>query len=274
MDGRTYIDQLGNKVHLPAIPRRIVSLVPSQTELLYHLGLDTEVVGITKFCVHPDQWFRHKTRIGGTKSVHIDEVRALQPDLIIANKEENQQEQVIALMAEFPVWTSDIHSLEDALEMIVKVGEITGRPAPARQLSHDIRQQFDQLAGNGAKGEPVKQAAYFIWREPWMVAGGDTFINTMLGACGLQNIFAGLHRYPEITLADLALAFRCVPPEQQLVLLSSEPYPFKEKHIEEIRAVLPYAGILLADGEMFSWYGSRLLEAPQYFRQLLLQAQP
>lgn len=268
MEVRTYIDQLHHTVHIPHPPRRIVSLVPSQTELLYHLGLDAEVVGITKFCIHPEHWFRHKTRIGGTKQLHLDQIRALAPDLIIANKEENEREQVSALMADFPVWTSDIHSLPDALRMIEQVGEITGRPEQALQLSSQVAQQFSLLQESLSSGAPPRQAAYFIWRDPWMVAGGDTFINTMLEAAGLKNIFAEMRRYPEISLAELPGAFNTVPPANQFVLLSSEPYPFKERHIAEIRAVLPDARILLVDGEMFSWYGSRLLEAPGYFRQL------
>lgn len=269
MEVRTYIDQLQHTVHIPYPPKRIISLVPSQTELLYHLGLDAEVVGITKFCVHPEHWFRHKTRIGGTKQLHIEQIRALQPDLIIANKEENEREQVATLMAEFPVWTSDIHSLHDALSMIEQVGEITGPAARALDISRRIREQFDALPASLPPGNPLLQAAYFIWRAPWMIAGGDTFIDTMLQACGLQNIFSGMRRYPEISLSSLREAFKQVPPDKQLVLLSSEPYPFKEKHIAEIRAVLPDARVLLVDGEMFSWYGSRLLEAPGYFRRLL-----
>lgn len=268
MEVRTYIDQLHHTVHIPHPPRRIVSMVPSQTELLYHLGLDAEVLGITKFCIHPEHWFRHKTRIGGTKQLHLDQIRALAPDLIIANKEENEREQVTALMAEFPVWTSDIHSLPDALSMIEQVGEITGRPEQALALSTRISQQFSLLQESFSPDTPPRQAAYFIWRDPWMLAGGDTFINTMLEAAGYKNIFAGMRRYPEIALAELSKAFRDIPPAHQFVLLSSEPYPFKERHIAEIRAVLPDAQILLVDGEMFSWYGSRLLEAPAYFRQL------
>jgi ABC-type Fe3+-hydroxamate transport system substrate-binding protein len=268
MEVRTYTDQLQNTVHIPYPPRRIVSLVPSQTELLYHLGLDAEVVGITKFCIHPEHWFRHKTRIGGTKNLHIEQIRALQPDLIIANKEENEREQVSALMAAFPVWTSDIHSLPDALTMIRELGEITGRAEQALQLSAQISREFTLLQESLPLLVPPRQAAYFIWRDPWMVAGGDTFINTMLEAAGLQNIFADMRRYPEISLSELPAAFKGVAPGNQLILLSSEPYPFKERHIAGIRAVLPEAQILLVDGEMFSWYGSRLLEAPKYFRQL------
>nr|WP_244620507.1 helical backbone metal receptor [Chitinophaga japonensis] len=252
-----------------ARPQRIISLVPSQTELLHHLGLEAEVVGITKFCVHPDHWFRSKTRIGGTKSLHLDKIRSLQPQLILANKEENQREQVEVLMQEFPVWTSDIHTLEDALDMIRQVGGLTGRAAAAAQLSREIQARFATLRDSLPDEGSSWHAAYFIWRKPWMVAGGDTFIHSMLAACGLQNSFAGTPRYPEISLSQLPECFDGVPAGRQLVLLSSEPYPFKEQHIAEITAALPHARVLLVDGEMFSWYGSRLLEAPAYFRQLL-----
>jgi len=238
--------------------------VPSQTELLYYLGLEEEVIGITKFCVHPEHWFRHKQRVGGTKKLHLDMIRQLQPDLIIANKEENQQEDIEALMEEFPVWISDIHTLDQALDMIQQVGMITGRAIQGQQLCTRIQQEFAALQFSPS---PI-HAAYFIWRNPWMTVGGDTFIHAMLAACGLQHIFASAKRYPAITLEELQAAFKDVPPEQQLVLLSSEPYPFKEAHIAEIRAVLPGAQILLVDGEMFSWYGSRLLEAPRYFKTL------
>lgn len=254
-----YTDQLQRSVVLEKAPRRIISLVPSQTELLYSLGLDAEVVGITKFCVHPLAWFRSKTRVGGTKNVHADVIRALQPDLIIANKEENTQQDITALMAHYPVWVSNIQSLEDACGMIAGVGAITQRSAEAAALISEIESNFTRLKPLPA---PVP-TAYFIWRDPWMVAGGDTFIHQMMEACGLQNVFGGQMRYPSVTAASLASS-GC-----RLVLLSSEPYPFKEKHIAELQAIVPEAAIRLVDGEMFSWYGSRLLEAPAYFNSLL-----
>ncbi|MBO9154189.1 helical backbone metal receptor [Chitinophaga sp. GCM10012297] len=252
-----YTDQTGRRVNIPSPPQRIVSLVPSQTELLYDLGAD--VAGITKFCIHPEEWFRTKTRVGGTKQVKFDVIASLQPDLIIANKEENEKEQVESLAKDYPVWVSDIHTLDDALDMIVSLGDILARHHAAQQLAQNIRGRFDLL-------QPLKTAvptAYFIWRDPWMVAGGDTFIHQMLRACGLRNVFEDIPRYPSVSLPQLA-ASAC-----KLVLLSSEPYPFKEKHIGEIREYLPDADILLVDGEMFSWYGSRLLHAPGYFNDLL-----
>lgn len=252
-----YTDQLGRAVEIPSPPQRIISVVPSQTELLYDIGAN--VIGITKFCIHPNEWFRTITRIGGTKQLHLDQIAALQPDLIIANKEENVKEQIEALAEQFPVWTSDIHNLHDACEMITSIGHIVSKHHAANKIAATIRERFELLQ----QIKPAVPTAYFIWRDPWMIAGGDTFIHEMLHTMGLRNVFEDLPRYPSITLPQLA-ASGC-----RLVLLSSEPYPFKEKHIAEIRAYLPDADIRLVDGEMFSWYGSRLLYAPAYFSELL-----
>jgi ABC-type Fe3+-hydroxamate transport system substrate-binding protein len=243
---------------LPPFPQRIISLVPSQTELLYDLVLEERVVGITKFCVHPEVWFRTKARIGGTKNLNIEKVLSLQPDLVIANKEENVKEQVEALAAKLPVWVSDVNNLEDAYEMIASIGSLTNTDPRATELITKIKAGFNELAANAKPVAPMR-CAYLIWKDPYMTAGGDTFINDMLFRCGLQNVFAHLTRYPSVTLPALQGA-NC-----QVVLLSSEPYPFKEKHIAEIEAALPGVKVLLVDGEMFSWYGSRLLLAPAYF---------
>lgn len=256
-----YKDQLGREVVIPYPPRRIISLVPSQTELLYDLGLDEEVIGITKFCIHPDSWFRQKTRIGGTKQLHLDQILALQPDLVIANKEENTADQVQYLMQQVPVWVSDIHHLDDALDMIRSIGNMTGKDERASQITDNISLGFRQLEEEMQSLKPLR-TAYFIWREPWMVAGGDTFIHTMLGYCRLENIFAGTPRYPAIGMESVSVE------ECQLVLLSSEPYPFKDKHMAEIQALLPGIRVELVDGEMFSWYGSRLEKAAAYFSEL------
>jgi len=256
----SYTDQLGRNITLDHFPQRIISLVPSQTELLYYLSLRDETIGITKFCIHPDTWFRTKTRVGGTRDIKPDIVRKLQPDLIIANKEENQKDQVEALAQHYPVWVSDINNLSDALDMIRSVGKLTGRETAAISLADEIHRRFASLSLPSIS--PAPRTAYFIWRNPWMVAGGDVFIHDMLQKAGFDNIFGAQKRYPSIELETLARL------DCKMVLLSSEPYPFSEKHIDEIRAVLPEADIRLVDGEMFSWYGSRLLEAPAYFQEL------
>lgn len=250
---------MGHTVTVPVQPKRIVSLVPSQTELLYDLGLEEEVVGITKFCVHPEKWFRNKKRIGGTKNVHIDQLLALQPDLIIANREENVKEQIEALSAHCPVWVSDIQNIDDALRMIHEVGVLTNKTEQADTICADVRKGFAQLQ----QATKPKRIAYFIWYAPWMSIGSDTFIHDVIERMGWTNVLSDMKRYPELTIEEL------VKRKPELVLLSSEPYPFKEKHVQEIRSVLPDTKVKLVDGEMFSWYGSRMLKAIAYLQDLI-----
>jgi ABC-type Fe3+-hydroxamate transport system substrate-binding protein len=259
---KEFADMMNNEVEIVFPPKRIVSLVPSQTELLYDLGLDEEVVGITKFCVHPASWFRTKKRVGGTKTVHIDIVKELQPDLIIANKEENTKEQIEELAALYPVWVSDIGTIDDGLRMISEIGGLTGRSEKAESLIKSINNGFQALRQGDIS---AKRVAYFIWRKPWMCAGGDTFISDMIKKMGWTNVMADQLRYPEIEL-DLLKS-----KQVDLVLLSSEPYPFKDTHIAEIKTALPHAKVILVDGEMFSWYGSRMNKAAAYLQQLIAQ---
>ncbi|MEO5782451.1 MAG: helical backbone metal receptor [Ginsengibacter sp.] len=240
-------------------PQKIISLVPSLTELLSYFDLEKEVIGITKFCVHPKTWFTTKTRIGGTKNINVELIKKLQPDLVIANKEENVKEQIEELANELNVWVTDVNTLDNALLMINDIGELTYKSHEASALIALIKNEFF----NYKKPSLKISSAYLIWKEPYMTVGGDTFINDMMKCCGLQNIYEDKKRYPEITLQELQSA-NC-----QLVLLSSEPYPFKQKDIDELQKVLPGKKIILADGEIFSWYGSRLLEAPQYFKELI-----
>ncbi len=253
---------MGRVVEIPFPPKRIISLVPSQTELLFHLGLNNEVLGITKFCVHPREWFQSKNKIGGTKHLHLDKIRALQPDLIIANKEENEQQQIETLMHEFPVWLSDIKTLDDALDMILQIGTITGKEAVAKNILEEIQLRFQQIK------TPTQSlsAMYLIWREPYMTVNRDTFIHDMLLRCGFKNIFAQADsRYPEISVEQI------IDAKPELILLSSEPYPFKSTHITQLKSEIRNSKsvIILVDGEMFSWYGSRLLQAPLYFNELI-----
>lgn len=254
----SFIDQTGHTVTLPDKAGRIISLVPSQTELLADLGLDKEVVGITKFCIHPEHWFRSKTRVGGTKQVNIDIVHQLQPDLIIANKEENVKEQIEALAEKYPVWISDINNLDDALVMIRETGLMTGKQIAAQKITEQIAEGFAALTTPGYK----LRTCYLIWKDPYMTVGSDTFIHSMLEAAGFENVFSERKRYPVIKIEDLKQS-GC-----ELLLLSSEPFPFKQQHIDELQQQLPKTKIMLVDGEMFSWYGSRLLQAPAYFQKL------
>lgn len=255
----TVTDQLGRVIQVSPQPQRIVSLVPSQTELLYDLGLDAEVLGITKFCIHPEKWFRTKTRVGGTKDVNIALVQSLEPDLIIANKEENHPDQIQALSAFAPVWVSDISNYAEAFTMIRSVAQLTGRLAHGQQLLAKIEKAFQQMPAHPL----YPKAAYLIWKDPYMTVGADTFIHNILSLAGFQNCFAEGLRYPEITVADLQ------EKAPEYLFLSSEPYPFKLKHIKALQAHLPHTKIHLVNGEMFSWYGSRMQFTPRYLAELL-----
>ena len=253
---------MGHTVTLPQLPQRIVSLVPSQTELLFDLGLGSRIVGLTKFCIHPKEKVKQKTKIGGTKNFKLEVIDGLQPDLIIGNKEENYEEGVTQLQEKYPVWMSDIYTLEDALQMINQLGQLTGTEIKAHELTQGIATGFDKL-------QPVQPAiptAYFIWRKPYMAVGNDNFIDHMLKRCGFQNVFANLSRYPEVSREQL----QAVAPK--LILLSSEPYPFQEKHFAEFQEICPEAVVKVVDGEMFSWYGSRLLKAPEYLQKIVKEA--
>lgn len=253
-------DQMGREVEVSFPPFRIVSLVPSQTELLADLGLENEVVGITKFCIHPDDWFKTKVRVGGTKNVNREKVLELNPDLIIANKEENTKEDVDWLSTKFPVWISDIKTLDDALDMIENIGSLTNKSTEAKTLSTQIKQSFEKV---NSESKSKKKVVYLIWKNPLMAAGRDTFINEMLSMAGFENSIVKTNsRYPELTDEDL----RKLNPD--VVFLSSEPFPFKGKHTEELRQKFPLLKFVEVDGELFSWYGSRLLKSAEYFRTL------
>ena len=241
------------------VPKRIVSLVPSQTELLYYLGLNNSIVGITKFCVHPEKHHLTKTIIGGTKNINLTKINSLQPDLIIANKEENVKEQINQLAENFDILVTDVNNFETALSMIKNIGQLTNKVEECANLIKTIKYNFNQIPILSIK----INTAYFIWKKPYMTIGGDTFINDMLTRCGLRNIFIHKKRYPEVSINDLK-NLNC-----QLLLLSTEPYPFKQNDIDELQLLLPKTIILLVDGEMFSWYGSRLLLSSNYFKNLL-----
>lgn len=256
MENQTVKDQVGRTVLVPKFPNRIISLVPSQTELLFELGLAKRVVGITKFCIHPDEWFRTKSRIGGTKQLDFEAILALNPDLIIANKEENNKEDIERLEKDFPVWVSDVNELDPALEMIRLIAELT--KTDSLKLTRKIQSGFSQLMPI----QTQKNTLYLIWKNPYMAAGNDTFINDLMQRCGFENVLSQ-SRYPELTDDEI------VQLNPELILLSSEPYPFKEKHIKELQNLLSNATIKLVDGEMFSWYGSRLKLAPSYFTNLV-----
>lgn len=250
-----YTDQLKRTIILENTPKRIISLVPSQTELLVDMGLGDQIVGVTKFCVHPEGFKNTKTIVGGTKNFRFDTIDDLEPDLIIGNKEENYKEGIEQLAEKYPVWVSDIYTVQDALEMMTSLGQITDKEVEAERITKWVSWNFKR--DFVYKGTTI----YFIWQDPLTVAGTNTFIDHLLEKAGFTNLIEQ-ERYPQYTIEQL----QELSPEN--VLLSSEPFPYREKHLEEFKRLFPYADVKLVDGEIFSWYGSRLIKAPDYFETL------
>ena len=255
------LDQLQRSVDLKQKPKRIVSLVPSQTELLVYLGLEASLVGITKFCVHPNHILKSKTIVGGTKQIHVDKIKTLQPDIILCNKEENTPEIIESLKNVAPIHISDVNNLEDCFELINMYGEIFEVEDRALDLIENTKKERLDFRAK-IQNREKRKVAYFIWKKPWMVVASETFIDCMINDAGFENVFKDQKRYPEIKLDNPKLK------EAEVILLSSEPYPFKENHIKELKSILPQKEVVIVDGELFSWYGSRLLESYKYFSRL------
>lgn len=254
-----FSDQLGNPVAIPFPPRKIVSLVPSQTELLADLGLEHEVAGITKFCVHPPEWIKTKRIIGGTKNFRVHAIDEINPDLIIGNKEENYIEGIELLARKYPVWVSDVTTWKDSLSFIKNVGALTNKEKEANKIVDAIEDSFSSVVPLSKEFSVL----YMIWKDPWMGAATHTFIDTMLSKTGFRNSLASFTRYPRLSAEKI----RELSPD--FIFLSSEPFPFKEKHISELKAMSPVSQVVLVDGEMFSWFGGRLVKAGPYLKGLL-----
>lgn len=238
---------------------KIVSLVPSITEALFDLGLtENEVVGRTKFCIHPQDKIKNIPVIGGTKNINIEKIKTLQPDLILANKEENVKDQVEALMDDYKVMVTNIDTIEDNYYLLKNLGKLFGKEDKAQLFNLKI---YDVL--NQAKLDTPVKAAYLIWKNPYMTIGSDTFIHRILSEIGFENIFKNQTRYPQITTEDLA--------DADVIMLSSEPFPFKEKHIEELKVFYPDKKMMIVDGEAFSWYGTHIAKCEHYFKELLAE---
>lgn len=257
---QTFTDQTGAEIWLEDVPQRIVSLTPSITELLFDLGLNQQIVGITKHCSYPEVKTRHKERVGELKNPDVEKIRALNPDLIIGNKRENLKEVVEELRQDFPLWLSDVNCVEDASSMIRSIGEMVEKQHSAQWIATKIEERFAELGIE--QKDKIKRVAYLVWRKPWMVAGAATFSSAVLEKAGLVNVFQGVDGYPEITDIQIRKG------EPEVVMLPSEPFPFNERNVLEMRSLCPGASVSLVDGQLLSWYGSRLLRTPDYLRAL------
>lgn len=241
---------------------RIISLVPSQTELLVDLGLEDSIIGVTKFCVHPLHIKKTKNIVGGTKNCNFEKIKSLNPTHILCNKEENTKEIVEECQKIAIVHVSEIFTINDSLDLINTYGSLFFRKTEASALIKKIN--FKHRNFNiFIKQRPVLKVAYFIWRNPWMVAANNTYINHILELNKLDNIYKKKDRYPEVEIEKIRLEGN-----PDLVFLSSEPYPFKEEHASELGRCTPHAKTIFVDGELFSWHGSRLVKAFDYFQQL------
>ncbi len=255
----TYTDSLHRILTIEQVPQRIISLCPSLTETLYDLGLGEKIVGRTHFCIHPQAEMKKITSVGGTKEVKYERFHALKPDIIFAVKEENTKEMIATLEKDFCVYVFDIETIEDALEMITTLGEISEIREKANLLRENIENGWKEIKGIFS---PLK-TAYLIWKEPYMLAGKDTFIDEVMAHIGLKNLAKDLAgRYPSVSEAEL-LALN-----PALILLSSEPYPFKNVHVDYFQQQFPAAKVQIVDGEFFSWYGSRMNLAINYFKKI------
>ena len=236
---------------------KIISLVPSITETLFDFGLsEYEVVGRTKFCIHPLDKIKKVPIIGGTKNLNIEKILALKPDLIIANKEENEKFQVEELAKHCRVWVTDISTLKDNENFLWELGMVLKKRDIAEKFNIEISTIFQNID----KEKMPKKVAYLIWQNPMMSVGADTFISNVLTEMGFETILKNKTRYPEISMEEIENA--------DLLFLSSEPYPFKDQHLEEFQKKLPNTKVILVDGEAFSWFGTHLAHCGKYLKTL------
>lgn len=253
------VDHLGRQLAVPVQPQRIISICPAITETLFALHAENRLAGRTKYCIFPKGKVEHIPVVGGTKEIDIEKIKQLQPDLILAEKEENTAEIVHQLENLAPVYVSEVQSIAQGLRLIETLGQLTKSEATAEEIIRQVKKEFDLLPH-----QPLGKAAYVIWRKPYMVVGEATYINDVLTKLGFQNPFAQQlpGRYPAVSKEQLAEA------QLDVLLLASEPFPFSEKHLAEFQAFLPNTKILLVDGEIF-WYGAKMMEAGAYYRELI-----
>jgi len=253
-------DQMHHSVLLTKPPLRIVSLVPSLTELLADgFQLFSAIVGVTDYCVHPSGIREKVATIGGPKKIGVEQIKALNPDIVIASKEENVRAQIEELRKEVPVFVTDVVDVPSALEAISSLGKLVCAPQAASLLVDNIQKVFVSY-------KPFREdlsVAYLIWQDPLMTVSRGTFIHEMLSLAGFCNVFANsTQRYPQVELRDIAAQ------QPNLVLLASEPYSFTTEDKKSMQEQLPHSKVVRVDGEMFSWYGNRVAKAPAYFKQL------
>lgn len=264
------VDAAGRRVHLPIFPSRIISLVPSVTETLFALGLDDRLVGVTRYCTEPSASVAQKPKVGGQKNPDLQKIQSLEPDLIVANVEENRREDVDALAAMgIAVYTTYPRTVEEGIAMIRDLGRVTGTEETAEVMACSLEKVYLEVFAEAASHQPVRVFCP-IWRRPYMSINRDTYVHDVLRSCGGENIFAGkLERYPQISLKEVADL------QAEVVLLPDEPYRFLPRHMrdfepfEDTIPALRTGRTHFVDGKLLSWYGPRIGESLRTLRPLL-----
>ncbi|MEA3494417.1 MAG: helical backbone metal receptor [Bacteroidota bacterium] len=251
------IKSISNNFNFKDSSTKIVSLVPSITESLFYFGLKNNIKGITKYCIHPKSVTKDIPKIGGTKTVDIEKIRMLNPDIIIASKEENLKMQIETLAIDFKILLTDVNSLNDCLDLNSAFGNIFNKVNMSKELNNKIVKGFKTL--NKATKKTI---TYLIWENPVMIVAKNTYINDIISKIGFINAFSHLDRYPLVTDKQLTNS------KSNFIFLSSEPCPFAIEHIGKYKKLCSESKIILVNGELFGWYGSRLLEAIDYFKEL------
>lgn len=253
---RTVDDALGRTIAVPQPVARVVSLVPSLTDLCFALGVGDRVVGVTDVCTEPAGKLEGIARVGGEKRPSIEVIRALLPDLVLANKEENRRQDVdrlsdsgIAVHVSFP------RTVEEGGFLCADLGRLLGVAARGRELATAARKA--RAAARKAAIHPAVSAVVLVWKNPWMAISGDTYGSDVLACLGGRNLYAGAsQRYPKVTLDAVARE------KPRLVLLPDEPYAFTEDDAAEIRRAIPGAAVVRCPGRAFFWHGPRAVEIP------------
>ncbi len=262
------VDDANRRIALPHPARRIVSLVPSLTETLFALGCGQAVVGVTRYCTEPTGTVERITRVGGTKNPDLQRIRALHPDLVLVNAEENRKEDFEALEgAGLNVFVSFTHRAREVNDLLRKLGALAGTSTAARRMGGELTQTLAQV--ETVHSAPRPRIFCPIWKNPWMSFNRDTYADDMLWLAGGQNVCRdSAERYCQVSLADIAAE------QPEVILLPDEPYVFRRKDLQDLEPLRETAAfqrkrVHFIDGKALSWYGPRTARSLRYLQALL-----
>ncbi|HEU5393471.1 MAG TPA: cobalamin-binding protein [Candidatus Methylomirabilis sp.] len=270
MQTRRFRDALGREVSVPVLPRRVVSLIPSVTEICFALGAGDRVVGVTSFCTEPPAGVAEKVRVGGEKNPDLERIRRLRPDLVIANVEENRKPDVDALAeSDIPVYVIYPRGVGEGITLLRTLGELLGVPAAGEAQAARVEAALEEVRRLRAGCAPLRVFCP-IWKNPWMACNRDTYVHDVLVTCGGENITAERpERYPRVTLEEVAAA------APEVILLPDEPFRFGPKHLP-LFSVFPGmpavrdGRLYCIDGKWISWYGPRMAEGLPALTRVIL----